>query len=89
MAQEVFHHFSTHFGRPAPRKFTLFNSEEIDLGRRGLRHLEDDFTEEEVYAAIQDIAIDKAPDPDGFIGIFSRKVGRLSNPSSKTYMGNT
>lgn len=71
-AQEVFNHFSTHFGRPSPRQIT-FNWEELSLGRSDLLHLEDEFTEEEVHAVIQDIASDKAPSPDGFTGIFFKK----------------
>ena len=71
-AQEVFRHFSTHYGRPPPREITL-NWEEISLGHRNLLHLENDFTEDEVFIAIQDIASDKAPGPDGFIGTFFKQ----------------
>ncbi|CAO2206826.1 unnamed protein product [Urochloa humidicola] len=68
-SQEVFRHFSSHFGIPGQRESTI-NWEEVQLGRRDLSHLEDDFTEEEVFEVIQEIAADKAPGPDGFIGSF-------------------
>ena len=42
----------------------------IGLRRIDLQHLEDEFTEEEVNAVIQEIAPEKAPGPDGFIGSF-------------------
>jgi len=38
-----------------------------------LAHLEDPFTEEEVHAVIGEIAADKAPGPDGFIGLFLKR----------------
>jgi hypothetical protein len=40
------------------------------LGRGYLSHLEEEFTEEEVYAVIKDLAWDKAPGPNNFIGFF-------------------
>jgi hypothetical protein len=45
------------------------------LGRGYLSHLEEEFTEEEVYAVIKDLAGDKAPGPDNFIGFFSKQLG--------------
>ena len=42
----------------------------IRLRRIDLQHFEDEFTEEEVNAVIQEIAPEKAPGPDGFIGSF-------------------
>jgi hypothetical protein len=36
-------------------------------------NLEEEFTEEEVKAVINDIAADKAPGPDGYIGVFFEK----------------
>jgi exonuclease III len=65
----IYDHFSSHFGPPLPRNQTL-NWEEVQLGRRDLVHLEDPFTEEEIHACVQDLAGDKAPGPDGFIGTF-------------------
>jgi hypothetical protein len=40
------------------------------LPRLDLSRLEDNFTEEEVLAVIQEIATEKAPGPDGFISLF-------------------
>lgn len=65
----LFNYFSSHFGRPAPRIQT-FNWELLGLPSCDLRHLEDVFTEEEVRLVIADIAAEKAPGPDGFIGVF-------------------
>jgi len=42
----------------------------IQLPRSDLQHLEAEFTEVEVKAVVQDIASEKAPGPDGFIGVF-------------------
>jgi hypothetical protein len=36
-------------------------------------NLEEEFTEEEVKAVINDIAADKAPGPDGYIGVFLKR----------------
>lgn len=47
----LFHHYSTHFSMPEPRKFSL-NWDEIALPRRELAHLEDPFTVEDVLAVM-------------------------------------
>lgn len=65
-------HYSEHFGRPTQRECTL-NWEELGLFRHDLAHLEDLFSEEEVQGVVSDIAADKAPGPDGFIGAFLKK----------------
>jgi hypothetical protein len=65
----VFDHFSTHFGQKEQREVTL-NWEELGLPRADLTHLEEDFTVEELHAVIKDFASEKAPGPDGFIGLF-------------------
>jgi hypothetical protein len=69
IAAKLYKHFSTHFGRPAQRDVTLLWSE-LRLNRRELSHLEVGFSEEEVHMVIQDLEADKAPGPDGFIGVF-------------------
>jgi hypothetical protein len=38
-----------------------------------VQSLEEEFQEEEVLAILQDIAGDKAPGPDGFIGVFLKR----------------
>jgi len=49
--------------------------EQIQLARHNLQHLEAEFTEAELLSTVQDIASDKAPGPDGFIGVFLSKLG--------------
>jgi hypothetical protein len=39
--------------------------------------LEDEFIEEEVRVVIADIAAEKAPGPDGFIGVFLKQSWNL------------
>jgi hypothetical protein len=55
----IFEHFGTQFGPPSPRETTL-NWDEIGLQRHDLIHLDEDFTVEEVYGIIKDIAAEKA-----------------------------
>jgi hypothetical protein len=50
----------------------------VRLGRRDLSHLEDDFTEEEVFAVIKDLARDKARGPTISLDFFSKQLGILS-----------
>jgi hypothetical protein len=71
-AEVIFDHFSSHFGQPAIRIASL-NWEELGLQRHDLSHLEEEFTEEEVKTVISDIAADKAPGPDGYIGVFLKR----------------
>jgi len=70
--EAVHKHFSQHFGHPSPRTSTL-NWDVLQLPSKDLSHLEDAFTEEEVVAVISDIAADKAPGPDGYIGVFFKR----------------
>jgi hypothetical protein len=44
----------------------------ITLERHDLAHLEEPFSQEEVFAVVQEIEGEKAPGPDGFIGIFMK-----------------
>lgn len=67
-----FDHFSQHFGQPGHRDNTI-NWHELGMVRHDLAHLEDPFSEEEVRAVIQELASDKAPGPDGYIGIFFKQ----------------
>jgi hypothetical protein len=53
------------------------NWEEVQLRSRDLSHLEDEFTEEEVFAVIRDLAAEKAPGPDGYIGVFYKTAWNL------------
>jgi hypothetical protein len=68
----VFQHFVNHFGRMAPREFTL-NWYEINPTRLNLQHLEEPFTEDEVHIVTIDTASDKAPGPNGLIDVFLKQ----------------
>ena len=65
----LFKYFSEQFGQPPQREMTL-DWDAVGLPRLNLQHLEDEFTEEEIFAVIQDLKFDKAPGPDGYIGVF-------------------
>jgi hypothetical protein len=64
--------YSNHFGTPATRDFT-FNWEQLGLQRHDLSSLDLPFLEDEHKAVILDIASEKAPGPDGFIGVFFKQ----------------
>lgn len=65
----IFEHFSMQFGQPVPRTHTL-DWNLLDLQWLQLSSAEDVFEEEEVNAAVMELANDKAPGPDGYIGAF-------------------
>ena len=65
----MLNHFSKLFGPPPSRAETL-NWENLGLPRVNLDHLEEEFSEEEIHAVVKELKSDKAPGPDGFIGIF-------------------
>jgi len=65
----LLNHFSKLFGPPPSRAQTL-NWENLGLPRVNLDHLEEEFSEEEIHAVVKELKSDKAPGPDGFIGIF-------------------
>ncbi|WVZ49014.1 hypothetical protein U9M48_000396 [Paspalum notatum var. saurae] len=66
------HHFKSLLGTPPARSNTL-NWDVIGLNTVQGDMLESPFEEEEVLAAITDLHTEKAPGPDGFIGLFFRK----------------
>ena len=74
--QHIFDHFSKQFGPPVARQFTL-DWDRLGLPSHDLSALEDDFTEQEVHAVIKEIAADKAPGPDGYIGAFYKESWQL------------
>lgn len=47
------------------------------MPRLDLAHLEQPFTEEEIHVVIQEIAGDKAPGPDGYIGLFLKRCWHI------------
>lgn len=74
--QCIFDHFSTHFTDQPSRDFTL-NWQGLGIQRHDLQSLELPFTEQEVWAVIQDMAAEKAPGPDGFIGKFFKSCWNI------------
>ena len=74
--QHIFYHFSKKFGPPVARQFTL-DWDRLGLPSHDLSALEDEFTEQEVHAVIKEIAADKAPGPDGYIGAFYKESWQL------------
>jgi hypothetical protein len=65
----VFSHFHDHVGKNVPIS-CLLNLSELDWQPRDLGHLDLPFSEEELKKLIMEIHKEKAPGPDGFIGLF-------------------
>ncbi|KAM0828432.1 hypothetical protein ACQ4PT_067560 [Festuca glaucescens] len=61
------------FGNAAVREYTI-DPESVGLQARDLQGLDVLFSEEEVWRVIQDLPADRAPGPDGFIGLFYQKA---------------
>ena len=64
----IFEHYSKLFGTTEQRQYTL-DWELLGMQSHDLQSLEEEFSEE-VFSVVHDIASDKAPGPDGFIGAF-------------------
>lgn len=67
--EHIFQHFSKQFGLVPQRSHTL-DWDTIQLNKLQENNLEDEFTEEEVWEVISTMASEKAPGPDGYIGMF-------------------
>jgi hypothetical protein len=65
----VYNHFLKHIGTYVPRKFCLDFSQ-LQWEPMNLSHLELPFLEEEIRAVILASSKEKAPGPNGFIGLF-------------------
>jgi hypothetical protein len=65
----IFRHFQLHSGTYMPRSCSL-NFHELGWEPKHLSHLELPFTEDEVRKVITKAPQEKAPSPDGFIGMF-------------------
>ena len=63
-------------GMVEERNFSI-NLDEIGVQPTDLSSLEDPFTEEEVWATISDLPLDKAPGPDGFTGRFYKSCWNI------------
>jgi hypothetical protein len=77
--KHIFEHFSSQFGQPAPRTHTL-DWNLLGLQRMQLSSLEAPFEEEEVHGVIRDLATDKAPGPNGYIGAFLKSAWHIIKP---------
>lgn len=75
-AECIFRHFSSHFADQQSREHTI-NWEEIGTQRHNLQALELPFTEQEVWSVVQDLAAEKAPGPDGYIGKFFKSCWNI------------
>jgi len=71
MANAVFEHFDYMLGTPGEQT-CLINFEELGFPSVCGNLFDHCFTEDEVWQAIGDMPIDKAPGPDGFTGMFYR-----------------
>ena len=60
-------------GQAASREYTL-DWQALGMQQRDLSELEELFSEEEVWQVIRDMPTDRAPGPDGFIGVFYQKA---------------
>jgi hypothetical protein len=65
----VYDHFLQHIRSYVPRTCNL-NLSDLEWQPRNLQHLDEPFTEQEVKIAIQNSLKEKAPGPDGYIGLF-------------------
>ncbi|WVZ92280.1 hypothetical protein U9M48_038358 [Paspalum notatum var. saurae] len=75
-AQILHSHFSMLLGSVQPRQETL-NWGYLQLQAHDLQHLDDPLTEQEVHRALLDTPQEKAPGPDGFIGMFYKKCWHI------------
>lgn len=67
--EAVYQHFLNHFGTYKSRSCSL-NFQNLKWEPRELHQLDEPFTEEEIKQAIFSTPKEKAPGPDGFIGLF-------------------
>ncbi|WVZ83395.1 hypothetical protein U9M48_030553 [Paspalum notatum var. saurae] len=79
MEQAFFAHFKSVFGTSVHRPHGL-NLSELGYEATDLSSLDEPFTEEEVWAAINNMPNDRAPGPDGFIGAFYKAAWNTVKP---------
>ena len=68
----IWNFFSDLIGHSSPRHAKL-KFHDLDISTLDLHELDAPLLESEVLAAIHDLAPDKAPDPDGYTGLFFRR----------------
>lgn len=72
--EEVFYQtYNGLLGTAHAREFSL-DFQSLGLTQLDLSEMEEMFTEEEVWKVIKEIPADRAPGPDGFIGVFYHKA---------------
>jgi hypothetical protein len=69
-------HFSEILGTPTTRTKAI-NWQQLGYVHHELEDLDAPFTEDEITAVIKEMAAEKAPGPDGFIGLFYKKCWRI------------
>jgi hypothetical protein len=74
--QTIHTHFNETMQR-GPRRSRDFNWDNINLPGCDLSSLADDFTEKEVHEASKGMPSDKAPGPDGFMGLFFKSCWHI------------
>lgn len=72
-AQALFEHFSNVLGTEVERTHSI-NLAALGVASMDMTHLENLFTEEELWSAIKALPTDKAPGPDGFTVEFYRSA---------------
>jgi hypothetical protein len=72
----VFEFYEIILGKAEERNFTL-DLDELVIQHHVLSVLDAPFSEEEVWATIKDMYLDKAPGPDGFTGRFYKSCWRI------------
>lgn len=75
--EAVLNYYENLLGSSQVRDFSLDLSV-FHFQQHDLVSLEEPFSEDEVWATIKDLPLDKAPGPDGFTGRFISRVGKLS-----------
>uniref|UniRef100_A0A453MYG9 Reverse transcriptase domain-containing protein n=2 Tax=Aegilops tauschii subsp. strangulata TaxID=200361 RepID=A0A453MYG9_AEGTS len=71
MAKAAFEHFSSILGASFARDHSI-NLDSIDPRHFDLADLEHPFSEDEIWAAVKQLPMGKAPGPDGFTAEFLR-----------------
>lgn len=72
----VYNHFSSFLGEPTGRRHTL-DWEALGIQASDLSHLEEPFSVDEVHAIIKEMHSEKAPGPDGFIGLSFKSAWQI------------
>jgi hypothetical protein len=67
--EAIHNHYLQHIGSHHPRTCSL-NLSDLGWQPKQLQHLENTFTEEEIKSVVMEAPKEKAPGPDGYIGLF-------------------